>query len=69
MIMQLGEACDGCEFDQEITRESKAEIELFTQQYSMLEKDEVVSALMVPAKSLFTRLAQTVACVGCRRRY
>lgn len=66
MTMQLGESCDGCEYTGGNTKRRCDES--FTRQYNTLSKVEVVAALMVPSKELFTRLAQTVACVGCRRR-
>lgn len=65
MTMQLGESCDGCEFTGGATKRRCDES--FSRQYGKLSKDEVVAALMVPSKTLLTRLAQTVACVGCRR--
>ncbi|KAK8733313.1 hypothetical protein OTU49_006575 [Cherax quadricarinatus] len=66
MTMQLGESCDGCDFPGGTTKRRCDDS--FTRQYNALSKEEVVAALMVPSKVLFTRLAQTVACVGCRRR-
>nr|XP_053647675.1 gametogenetin-binding protein 2-like isoform X2 [Cherax quadricarinatus] len=65
MTMQLGESCDGCDFPGGTTKRRCDDS--FTRQYNALSKEEVVAALMVPSKVLFTRLAQTVACVGCRR--
>ncbi|KAK3871245.1 hypothetical protein Pcinc_001565 [Petrolisthes cinctipes] len=62
MTMQLGESCAGCEFSGKRRNDDS-----FSRQYSSLSKGEVTSALVVPSKVLFTRLAQTVACVGCRR--
>ncbi|KAK7086590.1 Gametoproteintin-binding protein 2 [Halocaridina rubra] len=65
MIMQLGESCDGCDYA--VVNSKRRCDESFTRQYGKLSKDEVVAALVVPSKVLFTQLAQTVACVGCRR--
>lgn len=65
MIMQLGGSCDA-----EVsggTAKRRCD-DSFMKQYSALSKDELIAALMVPSKLLFTRLAQTVSCVGCRRR-
>nr|XP_027239030.1 gametogenetin-binding protein 2-like [Penaeus vannamei] len=64
MIMQLGGSCDA-----EVsggTAKRRCD-DSFMKQYSALSKDELIAALMVPSKLLFTRLAQTVSCVGCRR--
>lgn len=71
MTMQLGETCERCEVSggngATATAGRRQWDESFTRQYATLSKEEVVAALTVPSKVLFTRLAQTVACVGCRR--
>ena len=64
MIMQLSDESD-CDVDYDTDVQDHT---IFIDQYHMLDKDEVLAALMVSSKFLFTRLAQTVACVGCRRR-
>ncbi|XP_068239481.1 gametogenetin-binding protein 2-like isoform X4 [Palaemon carinicauda] len=65
MTMQLGEGCDGCGITGGTTKRRCDES--FSRQYNKLSKDDVEAALMVPSKTLFIRLAQTVGCVGCRR--
>lgn len=70
MTMQLGETCERCEVSgggSAAAAGRRRWDENFTRQYTTLSKEEVVAALTVPSKLLFTRLAQTVACVGCRR--
>ncbi|XP_068239482.1 gametogenetin-binding protein 2-like isoform X1 [Palaemon carinicauda] len=65
MTMQLGEGCDGCGITGGTTKRRCDES--FSRQYNKLSKEDVEAALMVPSKTLFIRLAQTVGCVGCRR--
>lgn len=64
-MIQFGDACIGCEQGQGV---KQRELERFVQKFRALSSDEIAIAMMVTGKEIFNLLAQTIPCVGCRRR-
>ncbi|CAG0886143.1 unnamed protein product [Cyprideis torosa] len=67
MILQINDDCFGCDHGCDHGSLKRSDYQLFLQRINLLTREEVTRALRVPAKEVFTLLAQSVPCVGCRR--
>lgn len=64
MVLQFGDSCAGC--NEELLQ--KSDMQHFVERFQLLNSDEKAIALMVKRSDFMSQVAQSITCVGCRRR-
>ena len=65
MVMQLSDKCTDC---RKLNGVKQKDLDAFAKKFNSLSKDELALALKVPRRDFLSHTAQSVPCVGCRKR-